>query len=96
VLSTTIEGETRDVARMHIAIARECLRSGRPARPPVCLLSGGETTVTLRGPGKGGRNQEFALAAALELRNESRIVVLQPAPTVPMAPPMPPAPSPTG
>lgn len=76
VLSTTIEGETRDVARMHVAIARECLRSGRPARPPVCLLSGGETTVTLRGPGKGGRNQEFALAAALELRNEARIVVL--------------------
>lgn len=76
VLSTAIEGETRDVARMHVAIARECLRSGRPARPPVCLLSGGETTVTLRGPGKGGRNQEFALAAALELRNESRIVVL--------------------
>ena len=76
VLSTTIEGETRDVARMHVAIARECLRSGKPARPPVCILSGGETTVTLRGPGKGGRNQEFALAAALELRNEPKILVL--------------------
>ncbi|MFO0502739.1 MAG: glycerate kinase [Acidobacteriota bacterium] len=76
VLSTTIEGETREIARMHVAIARECLRSGKPVRPPVCLLSGGETTVTLRGPGKGGRNQEFALAAALELRNEARILVL--------------------
>ena len=76
VLSTTIEGETRDVARMHVAIARECLRSGKPARPPVCILSGGETTVTLRGPGKGGRNQEFALAAALELRTEPKILVL--------------------
>ncbi|MFN9458925.1 MAG: glycerate kinase [Acidobacteriota bacterium] len=76
VLSTTIEGETREIARMHVAIARECLRSGKPVRPPVCLLSGGATTVTLRGPGKGGRNQEFALAAALELRNEARILVL--------------------
>lgn len=76
ILSTTIEGETRDVARMHVAIARECLRSGHPAKPPVCILSGGETTVTLRGSGKGGRNQEFALAAALDLENEPRILVL--------------------
>jgi glycerate 2-kinase len=77
ILSTTIEGETRDVARMHVAIARECLRSGRqPAKPPVCILSGGETTVTLRGSGKGGRNQEFALAAALDLVDEPRILVL--------------------
>lgn len=76
ILSTTIEGETRDVARMHVAIARECLRSGHPAKPPVCLLSGGETTVTLRGSGKGGRNQEFALAAALDLENEPNILVL--------------------
>ena len=76
ILSTTIEGETRDVARMHVAIARECLRSGHPAKAPVCILSGGETTVTLRGSGKGGRNQEFALAAALDLENEPRILVL--------------------
>jgi len=67
VLSTTIEGETRDVARMHAAIAREVAASGRPARPPLCLISGGETTVTLRGNGMGGRNQEFALAAALDI-----------------------------
>lgn len=67
VLSTTIEGETRDVARMHAAIAREALDSGRPGRPPLCLISGGETTVTLRGKGMGGRNQEFALAAALDI-----------------------------
>jgi hydroxypyruvate reductase len=67
VLSTTIEGETRDVALMHAAIAREALESGRPAKPPLCLISGGETTVTLRGSGLGGRNQEFALAAALAL-----------------------------
>jgi len=68
VLSTTIEGETRDVAAMHAAIAREVLSSGRPAKAPVCLISGGETTVTLTGDGLGGRNQEFALAAALPLR----------------------------
>lgn len=67
ILSTTIEGETRDVALMHAAIAREALESGRPAKPPLCLISGGETTVTLRGAGLGGRNQEFALAAALAL-----------------------------
>jgi hydroxypyruvate reductase len=76
VLSTLIEGETRDVARMHSAIAREVLLSGRPARPPVCLISGGETTVTLRGKGLGGRNQEFVLAAALDLAGCHNAVVL--------------------
>jgi hydroxypyruvate reductase len=67
VLSTTIEGETRDVARVHAAIAREARRSSRPCVPPCCLISGGETTVTLRGDGRGGRNQEFVLAAALDI-----------------------------
>lgn len=67
VLSTLIEGETREIAAMHCAILRETLLSGRPAKPPVCLISGGETTVTLKGDGKGGRNMEFALAAALAL-----------------------------
>lgn len=67
VLSTLIEGETKDVAAMHAAIARETLLSGRPSKPPVCLISGGETTVTIRGEGLGGRNQEFALAAAMAL-----------------------------
>ncbi len=67
VLSTTVEGETRDIASMHAAIAREIVSTGRPARPPVCVISGGETTVTLRGKGLGGRNQEFALAAAIAL-----------------------------
>jgi hydroxypyruvate reductase len=64
VLSTSIEGETRDIALMHAEIARECRASGRPAKPPVCLISGGETTVTIRGQGKGGRNMEFVLAGA--------------------------------
>jgi hydroxypyruvate reductase len=76
VLSTRIEGETRDVARMHAAIAREALESGRPARPPLCLISGGETTVTLKGEGLGGRNQEFVLAAAMDLAGVEHVVVL--------------------
>lgn len=76
VLSTTIEGETREVARVHAAIAREILSSGRPAKPPVCVISGGETTVTVRGAGMGGRNQEFVLAAAIELAGLPGVVVL--------------------
>ncbi len=76
VLSTTIEGETRDVARMHAAIAREALVTGRPVRPPACIISGGETTVTLRGAGLGGRNQEFVLAAAIDLEGAENVVVL--------------------
>jgi hydroxypyruvate reductase len=67
VLASEIEGETRDVARMHAAIAREIARYGRPARPPACIITGGETTVTLKGEGLGGRNQEFVLAAAIDI-----------------------------
>ena len=67
VLSSEVQGETREIARMHAAIAREVVRSGSPVRPPACIVSGGETTVTLQGKGVGGRNQEFVLAAALDL-----------------------------
>ncbi len=76
VLSTTIEGETRDVARMHAAIAREMRTSGEPLKPPACIISGGETTVTLRGNGKGGRNQEFALAASLDVDGMRDVLLL--------------------
>jgi len=76
VLSTTIEGETRDVARMHAAMAREVLATGRPLKGPACLLSGGETTVTLKGEGLGGRNQEFALAAAIDLAGLAGVCAL--------------------
>jgi hydroxypyruvate reductase len=76
VLSTTMEGETREVARVHAAIAREVVASGRPVKRPACLISGGETTVTLRGGGLGGRNQEFVLAAAIELAGCPGVVVL--------------------
>jgi hydroxypyruvate reductase len=76
VLSTTIEGETREIARMHAAIAREVLASGQPVRRPACLLSGGETTVTVRGHGLGGRNQEFVLAAMLALEGAGPVTIL--------------------
>jgi len=65
ILSDAIEGEAREVARMHGAIAREVARHGRPFTPPVVMLSGGETTVTIRGDhGRGGRNSEFMLSLA--------------------------------
>lgn len=76
VLSSMIEGETMDVARLHTAIAKEVINSSNPLRPPACILTGGETTVTLKGSGKGGRNQEFALCAAPEIAGDIPIVIL--------------------
>lgn len=67
ILSSSIEGEAKEVAKVHGAIAREVRRTGNPFPPPACLLSGGETTVTVKGRGVGGRNQEFVLAAAIEI-----------------------------
>ena len=67
ILSSLIEGETRDVARVHCAILREICRTGRPMAKSACIISGGETTVTIRGKGLGGRNQEFCLASAIEI-----------------------------
>lgn len=64
VLSDSIEGEAREVAKMHAAIARETSLKGSPFSKPVVILSGGETTVTLQGKGKGGRNSEFILSFA--------------------------------
>ncbi len=77
ILSSTLRGETRDVARAHGAIARQIREYGQPLKAPACVISGGETTVTLRNPGgRGGRNQEFALAAALEIAGLLDVVVL--------------------
>jgi hydroxypyruvate reductase len=64
ILSDAIEGEAADVGRVHAAIAAEVARRDRPFRKPVVILSGGETTVTIRGEGKGGRNSEFLLSFA--------------------------------
>jgi hydroxypyruvate reductase len=76
ILASTIEGETRDVARMHAAIARQIREYGQPLKPPACVISGGETTVTIRGEGKGGRNQEFALAAAIDMAGLESTLIL--------------------
>lgn len=76
VLSTYIQGETREIAKMHAAIAKEIVTSGHPVRPPACVISGGETTVTIRGKGLGGRNQEFALAAAIEVDGLQGVTIL--------------------
>jgi glycerate 2-kinase len=76
ILSSKVEGEAREVARFYTAIAREVQDSENPLKPPVCVLAGGETTVTLTGEGRGGRNQEFALAAALTIAGLDHIVVL--------------------
>ncbi|MBZ9768756.1 glycerate kinase [Mesorhizobium sp. CA6] len=65
ILSDAIEGEAREVGGVHAAIAREVATRNRPFAKPVLILSGGETTVTLRGKGKGGRNSEFLLAFAI-------------------------------
>ena len=76
VLSSRIAGETRDVAAVHCAIAQEVVTSAHPVSPPACIISGGETTVTISGPGKGGRNQEFGLAAAIQLEGWPGITAL--------------------
>ena len=76
ILSSFIEGETREVAKVHAAIAREILETGNPVARPACVISGGETTVTIRGKGLGGRNQEFVLAAAIEIDGLEDMVIL--------------------
>lgn len=67
ILGDSIEGEARDVAKVIAAIALQAKRHGQPAGAPCVLLSGGETTVTVRGAGRGGRNVEFLLGLALAL-----------------------------
>ncbi|MBK8017369.1 MAG: glycerate kinase [Betaproteobacteria bacterium] len=67
ILGDALEGESRDVAMVHAGIARQVLRHRQPVPAPCVLLSGGETTVTVRGKGRGGRNVEFLLALAVAL-----------------------------
>ncbi len=76
ILSDAIEGEARDVALVHAAMAREIAQRNRPLAKPVVLLSGGETTVTLRGKGRGGRNGEFALSLAIAIDGVDGITAL--------------------
>ncbi|MER8917652.1 glycerate kinase [Mesorhizobium sp. M0761] len=81
ILSDSIEGEAREVGGVHAAIAREVATRNRPFKKPVLILSGGETTVTLRAPvdgkrGKGGRNSEFLLAFAIGISGAEGIHAL--------------------
>ena len=76
ILSDAIEGEARDVGKVLAAIARQVADRGQPSAAPCVLLSGGETTVTVRGHGRGGRNVEFLLALALALDGHRQIHAL--------------------
>lgn len=81
ILSDDMEGEARDVGKVHAALARACARHGEPFARPCVILSGGETTVTVRpppgqSPGRGGRCTEFLLGAALALQGEPGVYLL--------------------
>ncbi len=76
ILGDSLEGEAREVALVHAGIARQVARRGQPAAAPCVLLSGGETTVTVRGNGRGGRNVEFLLALAVALDAEAGVYAL--------------------
>jgi glycerate 2-kinase len=76
ILSDAIEGEAREVGKVHAAIAREVATRNRPFGRPVVILSGGETTVTLKGRGKGGRNSEFLLSFAISIEGIGGIEAL--------------------
>lgn len=76
LLSTFVEGEAREVAIVLAAIAREVVHSNNPIARPACILASGETTVTVRGRGLGGRSQELALAAALKIQGLEDVLIL--------------------
>ena len=76
LLSTYVEGEAREVARVFAAVAREIVESDNPVARPCAIIAGGETTVTVRGQGRGGRNQEFALAAGIHLAGIDGVTIL--------------------
>lgn len=75
LLTATLEGEARHVGTMLASMAREVTASGNPIPKPAAIIAGGETTVTVTGKGKGGRNQEIALAASLKLKETDGVVV---------------------
>ena len=75
LLTTTLEGEAREVGANLASLAREVVRYGRPVKPPALIVAAGETTVTVRGTGKGGRNQELALSAALGIDGLANVAI---------------------
>ena len=76
IVTNTMAGESRDAAKAHSTLIKETVRWNELASRPACFLSGGETTVTVRGGGMGGRNQEFCLAAAMEVEGMDGVVIL--------------------
>ncbi|MCB1755060.1 MAG: glycerate kinase [Gammaproteobacteria bacterium] len=76
ILGDSLEGEASDVALVHAGIAKQVIRHGQPLEAPCVLLSGGETTVTVRGTGRGGRNAEFSLALAVALESQQRVFAI--------------------
>lgn len=76
LVTTWVEGEAREVAKVMAGVAKGLIRHHSPLSPPACLIFGGETTVTVRGEGKGGRNQEMALAASLALEGWEDVAVM--------------------
>jgi len=75
-LSTFVEGEAREVGKVLAALARETAHSGQPVPRPACIVAGGETTVTVRGHGLGGRNQELALSSALSIAGLENVAIV--------------------
>lgn len=75
LLTPALKGESREVAKVLAALLLEMRRSGHPLSPPTCLLLGGETTVTVRGKGKGGRSQELVLAGAIAIAGGRDLVI---------------------
>jgi hydroxypyruvate reductase len=76
ILSNDLEGESRDVGMVHAALAKQVAKYGQPFAKPCVILSGGETTVTVRGKGRGGRNAEFLLSLAVSLQGTPGIHAL--------------------
>lgn len=76
LLSTYVEGEAREVGKVLASIGKEIVHAGRPVARPACVVAGGETTVTIHGRGRGGRNQELALSAAQQIAGLNEVMVV--------------------
>ena len=75
ILSSLIEGDTMGVSLVHSRILKECLHTSNPIQHPACIISGGETTVNVKGNGLGGRNMEFAIQAAEDIKNLDGVIM---------------------
>jgi glycerate 2-kinase len=76
LLTSSLQGEAREVGKMMAALAHQVQLTGEPVNRPACIIAGGETTVTVRGAGKGGRNQELALGSLSGLAGLSQVMLI--------------------